>query len=396
MADVNDWWSGDPAERFWLVNEKWPGADDEGEIIAPRHHNNGKLSTYDRLCQSTSVNDIVLHYWNHWTKKQAIMWWSRITSAPWQGELDKAYTNLDTPDLCVPALGVNYRIIHRLDEPITLEQLRDVGTELRSLRDDLQERYGNPIYFPWQFTRTNSRLQPRQTYLSKLPAAAVSILEGLGGFEIPGPRLMSEEDAGDVESSANARLVENERVDVRTQVKDDPRQVTEAERRSVIEQHGVNLARQYFVARGYRVVNRKSEMPYHLEATKMVGANTEVLHVAVKGSSSNVTDVSLTVEEVRHDSGDAERVLFVVDGIDCDTTSTGIINATGGHERVWWPWSISAHSRRLTPLSYRYELPAEDEGVADERLHRRLPRKGWQLTRDGVGKMRRRRPFRRS
>lgn len=350
-TEVNAWWSGDPAERFWMVNERLGDheEDEEWYIISQQYDKDGKESTFTRLCDTMKEGDILFHYWPH---KRAIMYWSHITSTSYDAELDPKYTTIDTDDETVPAVAIDYRRMPDLKRPINLDQLRGAESELMNLRDTLVARHGT-IYFPWYFYGVQNRLRPAQDYLSKLPAAAFSILERLGNFEVSGADSVLEQVDEPEESPEEAQSDEAERVIVHTPTSDSAKRISESERRTAVEQHAVHQAQQYFAERGYAVVSREADMPYDLEAT----LDAETLHIEVKGSSTPVDHVSLTAGEVQHDAGDAERVLFVVDDIALDITSDGLIETNGGRERVWWPWNMRSDDSRLTPLTYRYTLP---------------------------------------
>lgn len=181
MAAVNDWWSSDLAERYWLVNEKWGGTDDEAVIIAARYKRNGRPSNFSSLCEFVNVGDVVVHYS---TVEQAILWCSEVTSECWTGWLDKEYAPFPTDDDVVPAVGFDFRVTQHLRRPISLRRLRGVEDELLALRNTLLNSHGRSIYFPWLFYGQQQRLRPAQMYLTKLPAAAATILERLGGFTI--------------------------------------------------------------------------------------------------------------------------------------------------------------------------------------------------------------------
>lgn len=350
---VNDWWSDDPAERFWLVNERWGEVTDEGVIIAPKSDKRGNPSTYSRLCRLTNVGDILFHYW---TEESAIVWWSEITSKWWSDKLHTQYVGYPTRNLYVPAIGFDYRRVQELNDPISLGQLRRVEFEIRVLNSDMIARYGTSIYFPWSVSDKRP-LRSAQRYLSKLPASAVSILERLGNFEIPSPDAKQSTDVLDEGAPREEPPVDEKRVIVHTSTADSAGRISDAELRKAIEQHAVELARQFFTNRDYDVVSRESEMPYDLEATPQAGSGAETLHVEVKGSSTPIDHVNLTSGEVDHDPGGVERVLFVVDDIAWAATPGGHVETTGGRERVWWPWYVNSSSKRLTPLSYRYSLP---------------------------------------
>ena len=67
----------------------------------------------------------------------------------------------------------------RFTQPVSLDTLRSRGSALRRISDDLRRTQPRPHYFP--FIWHGDVLRPAQTYIAKLPAAALQAVPELGG-----------------------------------------------------------------------------------------------------------------------------------------------------------------------------------------------------------------------
>ena len=71
---------------------------------------------------------------------------------------------------------------------INLDEVRARADALYSLRDELQAKYGKPLYLPFQFKKDRSKLAFMSNYFAKLPAAMVPLLfddDGLAEKQLP-------------------------------------------------------------------------------------------------------------------------------------------------------------------------------------------------------------------
>lgn len=185
-TEVNDWWSDDPAERFWLVNERDDEQDDyeegdEGWIVHTEQNADGSPSIFASLIELVNVGDILFHYW---PQRKAIVGWSEIVSDARPASLPRDDTDHDGDDPWIDAVTIDCCWMQWFRAPISLASLRGVESDIRALRDALVSKYGDSIYFPWQFYGKQQRLRPAQMYLTKLPADAVSILRQLGELTV--------------------------------------------------------------------------------------------------------------------------------------------------------------------------------------------------------------------
>jgi hypothetical protein len=69
----------------------------------------------------------------------------------------------------------------RLASPITLPQLRRVGSEIVAVRDRVETLTEGPVYFP--FIGAADTLAPAPAYLTKVPRDLVALLSSRFGFE---------------------------------------------------------------------------------------------------------------------------------------------------------------------------------------------------------------------
>ncbi|WP_405586163.1 MrcB family domain-containing protein [Streptomyces sp. NBC_01190] len=121
--------------------------------------------------------------------------------------------------------------------------------------------------------------------------------------------------------------------------------LTAAERRA-IEQRSVLLATEHFEALGWTVQDVGASKPYDLHLTR---AN-EKLHVEVKGTTSDGSQVILTRAEVEWQRKFApDNALVIVHSMELDRTVEPV-TATGGVLHCASPWTIEEET--LTVISY--------------------------------------------
>jgi hypothetical protein len=122
--------------------------------------------------------------------------------------------------------------------------------------------------------------------------------------------------------------------------------------RKAVEEHAMQVATDYFEARGYEVVTKGK--PYDLCCT----LGGKVIHVEVKGTQTAGASVVLTKNEVRHQrEHHPNNALFVLYNVQVSTDPENPV-ASGGDARVLMPWNI-AEDGKLTPMTYDYELPEQ-------------------------------------
>ena len=123
--------------------------------------------------------------------------------------------------------------------------------------------------------------------------------------------------------------------------------ITQALRKK-IEDYSVGKAKSYFKSKKYSVKNVGSIRSYDLECHR----NSRKLAVEVKGTTTVGQSVLLTKNEVEN-ANRQKTALFVLYSIKVHKRQRRY-HLSGGVMRVFNPWRVDR--RRLTPLSYSYEL----------------------------------------
>jgi Domain of unknown function (DUF3883) len=126
--------------------------------------------------------------------------------------------------------------------------------------------------------------------------------------------------------------------------------VVDPDLRKVIETYAVTRAKEYFKYMGFTKIEDVGK-PYDLLCHKK---NGEELHVEVKGTTTQRSNIILTYNEVEH----VKRVrnacaLYVLSEIGTEKVD-GYWKAFGGFESVSLPWKIER--RRLKPIAFQYEV----------------------------------------
>ena len=174
--DFNRWWSTDDRERFWL--EITDRSDLGVDLNAPRVGRNGREQWHYSLIWEVRPGDVVFHYHRVGGESAIVAWslaWgdvrdSEVVWAPHAG------------DRAEPILQPGWRLTlegaHPIDRPVTFAEIRLAEGELRRIEAELIERYGRPLYTPFEMgTRA---IRPKQAYLTKLPADFVGTFPRLG------------------------------------------------------------------------------------------------------------------------------------------------------------------------------------------------------------------------
>ena len=125
--------------------------------------------------------------------------------------------------------------------------------------------------------------------------------------------------------------------------------LSNAKERSVIEQHAMFLAKQYFKSRWNSVHDVSANSSFDI----LCKNKSEELRVEVKGTTTDGDSVILTKNEVK-EAKDPGYALFVVSKIELDRTDPQHPRANGGICRVINPISLS--EQRLKPISYLYKI----------------------------------------
>ncbi|MGI5046177.1 protein NO VEIN domain-containing protein, partial [Streptomyces sp. JAC25] len=119
-----------------------------------------------------------------------------------------------------------------------------------------------------------------------------------------------------------------------------------AAERTGIEKRSVMLATEHFQAQGWTVKDVGANKSYDLHLTR----GDEKLHVEVKGTTSDGSQIILTRSEVEWQRKYApDNALVIVHSIELDRTVTPV-TATGGVLHCTTPWTIEDET--LTVISY--------------------------------------------
>jgi hypothetical protein len=120
------------------------------------------------------------------------------------------------------------------------------------------------------------------------------------------------------------------------------------EERTALERHAVEAATTYFEEQGYIVDNVGATEPYDLCCFNDRGE----LHVEVKGTETDGSNIPLTSNEVLHARKHRPVALFVLANIKVSTRN-GKVSCRGGEPQVHHPWRIDKEGE-LRPVGYVY------------------------------------------
>jgi len=335
---INDWWSGDPAERFWMETTK--RTDLGVDLNAPRLNGAGKAQWDYTLVSETRPGDVVLHWHTALVGRPALVGWSIITG-PLSVDPDYSWMPQGTRGRArgVPTVGQGWRMpcggFNHLDHPIDGRKLAEREARLRAVQEILKARIRGALYFPFTFYRPGE-IRAFQSYLTKFPAALLDVLPELTeALPADDPMAPAELPRRSLQKPRGAGRPNDVRL------------------RLAVERHAVRLAREHYVQLGATDVVELGK-PYDL----IVHGLGPVRHVEVKGSTMVLGAVELTVNEVAHASNHQPTDLFVVDQIETVEQADGTYRTSGGRPRVWRDW-VPAEVY-LSPTRYAYALPTDD------------------------------------
>lgn len=322
---INDWWAGDPAERYWMEITDRPEDELGTDLNAPTVDGGGRTYWSYALVTETRPGDVVFHWHSELAGEPAIVGWSEVVGPL---TVDSSYLWMAHGTFGrargVPTSGRGWRMpcggFNRLARPVTRTRLVELEPRLRDAQEALARRVRGSLYFPFQFSDSRP---PRaaQAYLTKMPTEVLAVLPELS---VPVP----EKADGPVRAG----------------------RVQDSELRIAIEQYAVDQARWYYEKRGATEVIALGK-PYDL-LVKGLGPDR---HVEVKGSSRLRQSVELTVNEVWHAHNHAPTDLVVVDRIEVGRDAAGKYVLSGGVLRVLENWRPD--ERDLSPTRYLYDLP---------------------------------------
>jgi Domain of unknown function (DUF3883) len=316
---------------------------DLGENLwAPQAHQGGRPYWGYELITSVQPDDVVLHWHKRLMGSPGVVGWSvaadtfEATRGGWQARGTRGRATGDTrprPAWTLPLTGYT-----PLLEPVLEDAVRARESDIRAVRDELADTYGEPLYFPFAISDKRP-IRTTQSYLVKLPSKVVRVL----GLDDPLPE-RTRSAPSNLPASAPG---ESGRGSGRSGYLADSRV------RKAVEDRAVKEASDWYRAKRFHVVNVGATRPYDLVVTR----GDESRRVEVKGSTGAAEAVELTIGEVLNAREYAPTDLVVVDGVSWVREADGSVTASGGQLRRWSDWVPAEHG--LQVLRYRYGPPGD-------------------------------------
>lgn len=311
-------------------------------LLAPKLDGAGREQWSYSLVSEVRSGDRVLHYRTNDSGGAAIVGWSEAKDGPSTGTITWQARGTRGRERGGPTTGPSWFVplggMHGFSTTVRGKDLDVLESELFQLRDDLEARYGKPVYFPF-FQYRPGEIRAQQGYLVKFPVELLDLLPELSAVR-------TETDA-DMEEELSEEAQPRKRPVPRGKVT----RVQDPELRSAIENHAVDLAMARYVKLGATDVLKLGK-PYDVKL-KLDG---EERHVEVKGSSLAIETVELTINEVMHAADFQPTDLVVVDGIEWTRQPDGSVTTSGGRLRIWSDWSPLDED--LSARKFAYTLPS--------------------------------------
>ncbi|UNK71732.1 DUF3883 domain-containing protein [Microbacterium sp. H1-D42] len=330
---INNWWDSDSSEIYWMEIRQEPvGLGDY--LRAPKIAGDGNPSWSYELVSYVQPGDRVFHWHRTSTGEPGILGWSEATGPletitwSWQARGTRGR------ERGVPTVGPTWDMpltrYTELDSPVTRSALNARRADVLSVIEDVARIYGKPVYAPFQ-NYGGRELRAQQGYLTKFPAALVSLL-----FDLPA--------VGEADAPATRKRT--------ARTGRGQGYLADAEKRTALERHAVRIAIDHYRAAGATSIEELGK-PYDLRVI-LDGVER---HIEVKGSvGQDLESVQLTQGEVEHARSYQPTDLFVVDGISATRGDGGKVETSGGNVRIWAEWAPS--DKALRPTHLRYSLPS--------------------------------------
>lgn len=154
------WWDDIPAERFWVEIRTVPGIGEE--IYTSTTNARGRSDPRWNLVLSLTPGQVIFHY-----------------------DADESrFVGFSTVAAAARVVGDKYRAplsgFTAIEQVTGLDRLREVAGDLFSIRDELLDRHGAPLFLPFQFTRDRTQFRMLSNYFAKI---SFSSLEAVFGRE---------------------------------------------------------------------------------------------------------------------------------------------------------------------------------------------------------------------
>jgi Family of unknown function (DUF6416)/Domain of unknown function (DUF3883) len=341
------WWDADPGENVYMEITR---RDDIGaDLKAPSAARGGGVTPGYALVAVVRPGDVIVHYDS---REEEITGVSVVTGeaepAPIYWVARGTYARkAGVQARWLPGIRVPLGHYQELTEPVTRTEINARKDALLDLRQQLQEQaHGQPLYFPWNPYRDT--LRTYQSYLAKLPQAAISLFPRLraavGQAEMRSARVTRfspVEQAEDAVAAAAGKTARRGR--------GQGFQVDQAAKVAV-EAYAMNAATGFY-SQTWNVEDVHGRESYDLRCHR----GDQELRVEVKGTTTDGTEVILTPNEVGHARSYPHTALFILSNISLEKAHDGTVQAAGGKRHVLDPWHIDDGT--LTPIAFRYQPP---------------------------------------
>ena len=176
--ELNSWWEGFDEERYWLeTTDRW---DIGANLNAPQTNEKGNEYWGYSLINEIQPGDVIFHYSK---PESAIIGvsvavgevWEDITIWAARGTSARSAGTQPHPR---PGWYLGLERFRTLTSPVTLDEIRTRGRDIRAMLDRLESRVGAPLYFPFEVSPKRPP-RPLQAYVSKLPHGFLNLFPSL-------------------------------------------------------------------------------------------------------------------------------------------------------------------------------------------------------------------------
>jgi len=292
----------------------------------------------------------VFHYY---TPRQAIVGFSVATADLTSGTINWTphWTKMTNAERAKRNPGIRPAWIRKLrdyrdlDTPLSLAAIQKSEKFVRDFIKHLSKRKINPLIL---FQDYPGQLRAVQGgYVTKMPAAFVAHWPILRNAVDQFSALNSQATNSAEVNAATLELVEEHEA---KQGRSAQSFVADPKVRKTIERHAVDRAMIFFEAEGFNDIVEKGK-PYDLLCRRQSGNE---LFVEVKGTTTDGEEIFLTANEVSHYKQHAPNTaLYVLSKINLIHENENV-SATGGTEKIYWPWRID--EEKLTAFAFTYKL----------------------------------------
>jgi hypothetical protein len=302
------------------------------------------------LVRFVSDGDVVLHYHQ---PTRSIVAFSIARGFPEETTM-RWPDRLASPE--VPARAEELIHFTELDEPMTLEAIRDKDADIREIKSRLEaDNPGATIYYP--FAIWDHEIRPSQgMYLSKLPVEVLRLYPDLAAQVSEGIDLV-EVTEGTRDTATLPRPGARPPVGASSGRTTTAGRQTDEKKKKAVEDWAMKRATELLEERRFSVENVCNQPGLGYDLRAMSASGDVVIGVEVKGSIMERLAVDLQLSEVEFArvAGEAIRsLLIVVDSIEC-TAEGDSYRASGGRLREYPDWT--PEDLALVPIAYRFTLP---------------------------------------